>query len=467
VPAESSNDLAGKAVALTRLTPVVVRILYLEENSEFVTQLVHALRERKGWEVTHADNTGEARALARKQPVDVALLSATMPDIDPVALAEELTQLHPKLTTFILAPEGDSKGASAFASGRFQWLPRQDDPVALIAAMERMSQLVSWLTSNTTLELVSGLHSLPPIPSNYQGVIRAIHAPDSSLQDIGEAISKDMGMTSRVLQVANSAYYGYSNKITSPSEASLLLGIETLKSLVRYTHVLNNFPQTAASNAIFEKVWRHSVGVAAVARKIAMMQTQDETLAEEAFTAGLLHDIGKLVLVSLKPEEYKDVMRQAYESKSLLHTMERVKLGTTHAETGAYLLSLWGIPFSILEAVAWHHFPGECKDKRFSALTAVHVANVAEHRRKDTDNVKPPALDDRYIADLGLAPQAVEWLKVAPDQPKSESDIPYRPYVVQPAQPAKTEPPTPWWIWALLAVGALVSIWIVISILRE
>lgn len=467
MPAESPNDPAGKAVVLTRLPPAVVRILYLEENTDHVTRLVHALRERKGWEVTHAENAGEARAIARKQPVDVALISATMPDIEPVAIAEELTQLHPKLSTFILAPEGDSKGASAFASGRFQWLPRQDDPEPLITAIERMAQLVSWLTSNTTLELVSGLHSLPPIPSNYQGVIRAIQSPDASLQDIGEAISKDVGMTSRVLQVANSAYYGYSKKITSPSEASLLLGIETLKSLVRYTHVLNNFPQTAASNAIFEKVWRHSVGVAAVARKITMMQTRDEALAEEAFTAGLLHDIGKLVLVSLKPEEYKEVMRQAYESKSLLHTMERVKLGTTHAETGAYLLSLWGIPFSILEAVAWHHFPSECKDKRFSALTAVHVANVAEHRRKDTDNVKPPALDDRYLSDLGLTAQAVEWLKLAPDQPKSESAIPYKPYVVQPAAAPQVEPPTPWWVWAVLGAGALISIWIVISILRE
>src|SRR5438552_1223244 len=82
-------------------------------------------------------------------------------------------------------------------------------------AVERMASLVSWLTNNTTIEMVSGIHSLPTIPSNYQGVIRTIHSPNSSIQEIGEAVNKDMGMTSRVIQVANSAFYGYSKRITN------------------------------------------------------------------------------------------------------------------------------------------------------------------------------------------------------------------------------------------------------------
>ena len=112
----------------------------------------------------------------------------------------------------------------AYASGRFQWLTKPCPPETLISAIERMASLVSWLTNNTTIDMVSGLHSLPTIPSNYQGVIRAIHSPHSSVQDIAAAVEKDMGITSRVLQVANSAYYGYSKKITSPMEASMFWG---------------------------------------------------------------------------------------------------------------------------------------------------------------------------------------------------------------------------------------------------
>jgi HD-like signal output (HDOD) protein len=320
-----------------------------------------------------------------------------------------------------------------------------------------MAALVSWLTNNTTIDLVSGLHSLPTIPSNYQGVIRAIHSPNSSVQEIADAVEKDMGITSRVLQVANSAYYGYSKKITSPMEASMLLGIDTLKSLVRYTHVLNNFPQTPATNAIFDQVWRHSAGVAAVARKIVLLHTKSEELGDEAFTAALLHDIGKVVLTSIKPDEYKQVLRQASETNTMLNMVERIKLQTTHAETGAYLLSLWGIPFSILEAVAWHHYPRECKEKKFSALTAVHIANVAEHRRNRIDETKViPALDELYLNEIGVWKEAQEWVKLRPD--RAASDIPYKPYVVQPAiAVAQSAKRIPTWVWLIISMLAGVA----------
>jgi len=440
----------------------VLRILYLEESEQLVADLVNELREHKFWEVAHARDLQEARTLARKQPVDVALLSATMPDTDPVQVAEELTQLHPKLTTFILAPDAESGGGLAYASGRFQYLPKPCNPNALISAVERMAKLVSWLQNNTTLNLVSGLHSLPTIPSNYQGVIRTIHSADSSVQDIGEAINKDMGMTSRVLQVANSAYYGYSKKITNPTEAAQLLGIETLKSLVRYTHVLNNFPQTPASNAIFDKVWRHSIGVAAIARRITMLQTQNETLAEEAFTAGLLHDIGKLILMSIKPEEYKEVIRAAAEAKTPIHLLERVKLGTTHAETGGYLLSLWGIPLTILEAVAWHHFPSESTERTFSPLTAVHIADVADHRRTNRDNIKAvPALDERYLAEVGVTDKLRDWLEITPESARRNEPV-GQPYIVRPAAPAPAPEKTPVWVWIILGVvgmGVAALVW--------
>jgi HD-like signal output (HDOD) protein len=434
-----------------------LRILYLEEDPTLVAQLIHYLGNKTEWEVAHAKNPQEARAISAKQPIDVALISATMIDTDPVAVAEDLTKVHKKITIFVLAPDADSGGGLAYASGRFQWLTKPCPPEALISAIERMASLVSWLTNNTTIDLVAGLHSLPTIPSNYQGVIRAIHSPHSSVQDIAAAVEKDMGITSRVLQVANSAYYGYSKKITSPMEASMLLGIDTLKSLVRYTHVLNNFPQTPATNAVFDQVWRHSAGVAAVARKIVLLHTQDEGLGDEAFTAALLHDIGKVVLTSLKSDEYKAVIRQAAETNTLLNSVERIKLQTTHAETGAYLLSLWGIPFSILEAVAWHHYPRECKNKNFSALTAVHIANVAEHRRNVTDDKKNiPQLDELYLREVGVWDEAQEWVKLRPD--RAVSDLPLKPYVVQPAVGvAQSAKQIPSWVWIVISMLAGVA----------
>jgi HD-like signal output (HDOD) protein len=447
------------------LTPVgrlgTLRVLYLEESREMVANFLREVGDRK-WEVSHAATATEALEIARKQPVDVALLSASTSNTDIIDLAGDLTQIHPKLTTFILGD--DAEASQAYVTGRYQFFPNSHDPGPLIAAVERMAILVSWLTNNTTIEMVSGIHSLPTIPSNYQGVIRIINSPNASIQEIGDAMEKDMGMTSRVLQVANSAYYGFSKNITSPTQAALLIGVETLKSLVRYTHVLNNFPHTPASQAIFDRVWRHSIGVASVARKITMLHTKDENLAEEAFTAGLLHDIGKLVLISIKPDEYRDAIRQSGETKTLLHLIERVKLGTTHAETGAYLLSLWGLPYTILEAVAWHHYPGASKLKTFSPLTAVHVANIAEHRRLDLAEVKAiPPLDENYLAGLGVANEVPHWLKLQPDQP-GQDVIALRPYIVQPAAARVAEGKQfPAWLWAIIAVALVVLLVILLT----
>jgi HD-like signal output (HDOD) protein len=454
VPRVAVDGLHPDQPSEDRRRITALRILYLEEDTHAVAELIHYLGDKSDWEVALAKTPQDARAIAKKQPIDVALISATAPDTDPVAVAEELTQLHRKLSIFILAPDVETGGGLAYASGRFQWLAKPCPPETLISSIERMAALVSWLTNNTTIDLVSGLHSLPTMPSNYQGVIRAIHSPDSSIQDIADAVEKDMGITSRVLQVANSAYYGYSKKITSPMEASMLLGIDTLKSLVRYTHVLNNFPQTPATNAVFDAVWRHSAGVAAIARKIVLLHTHDEALGDEAFTAALLHDIGKVVLTSLKPDDYKAVIRQASETKTPIHMIERVKLQTTHAETGAYLLSLWGIPFSILEAVAWHHYPRECREKKFSALTAVHVANVAEHRRQHTEDPRGvPTMDEVYLTEIGVWEEAQEWVKLTPD--RAASNIPLKPYVVQPAVAvARSARRIPTWVWVIISMLA-------------
>jgi hypothetical protein len=180
-------------------------------------------------------------------------------------------------------------------------------------------------------------------------------------------------------------------------------------------------------------------------------------MGDEAFTAALLHDIGKVVLASLKPDEYKAVLRQAADNKTPVHVVERVKLKTTHSETGAYLLSLWGIPFSILEAVAWHHYPRECKEKKFSALTAVHIANVGEHQRQQTDEQKTiPTLDEIYLREVGVWDQAQEWVKLRPD--RSGSAIPLRPYVVQPAAVvARSARRIPTWVWLIISMLAGVA----------
>jgi hypothetical protein len=132
-----------------------------------------------------------------------------------------------------------------------------------------------------------------------------------------------------------------------------------------------------------------------------------------------------------------------------------LKLGTTHAETGAYLLSLWGIPYSILEAVAWHHYPGEAMDRKFSPLTAVHVANVFERIRQDPENARyAPQLDYQYLAQVGVTERIEEWRKCLPDLPMAKADPDLLPYVIQAGAAPRPLPESHKWRWLILGAIA-------------
>ena len=152
------------------------------------------------------------------------------------------------------------------------------------------------------------------------------------------------------------------------------------------------------------------MSTARFARGICRQETGDNKMAEEAFTAGVLHDIGKLMLAANLPQEFKDAARQSHEKKITLATSERQALGATHAEIGGCVLGIWGLPAAIVTAIAFHHRPDQHATKNFSPLTAVHVANALEHElNPDKDDPTPEQVDRYYLEELGLQNRVEAW----------------------------------------------------------
>src|SRR5207244_98934 len=129
------------------------------------------------------------------------------------------------------------------------------------------------------------------------------------------------------------------------------------------------------------QLWQHSMAVGAFAHAVTIAQTKDVKLADMAFTAGLLHDVGKLLLAANLPEAYCQVLKEAQGRIDSVSEPETKLLGASHAELGASVLGSWGLPVSILEAIAWHHCPDKSGDQLFSPLTAVHAANAVEQEK--------------------------------------------------------------------------------------
>jgi HD-like signal output (HDOD) protein len=159
-----------------------------------------------------------------------------------------------------------------------------------------------------------------------------------------------------------------------------------------------------------DELWRHSLSTARTARRIAQLERQEKRIIEEAFTAGLLHDIGRLVLLANLPARYTEAFENANKNGITLEEAERLAFGAAHPEVGGYLLGLWGLPVSLVEAAVYHHHPSQCLTRAFTPLTAVHAANVLE---QETAVVPGPASrpqwDREYLAWLGFENRILAW----------------------------------------------------------
>ncbi len=219
-------------------------------------------------------------------------------------------------------------------------------------------------------------------------------------------------MSTKVLQLVNSAFFGLSCHVSSPMQAVSLIGVDNIRALVLSVHVFSEFANQLLHDLAF--LWTHSCTTAAFAKAIAHSQNSTRNVEDDAFTAGLLHDVGRLVLASTCTAEYKRVLQRAREQPGMVvSASEREAFGCTHAEAGAYLLGLWGLPDSIVEAVAWHHTPSHCQPASFCPLIAVHVADYYEHHaRPDCPAGEKEPVDEGLLDNRGLKGQLGEWTRI-------------------------------------------------------
>ena len=223
--------------------------------------------------------------------------------------------------------------------------------------------------------------------------------------------------TAKMLQVVNSAFFALHREISDPNDAVMFLGAERTKSLIMLAKIFSQFDNTKCAGFAPDKLWGHSMNVGELARRIARSQGLDAKLCEMAFTAGLLHDVGKLLLAANLPGSYSQVLTDGKRKQISPSEAERAAYGTTHAEIGACLLGIWGLPLNILEAIAWHHAPRHGIHQRFSLLTAVHAANVLlyEMQKSPAETGAPPAgFDLEYLHSLGLADEVETWRGLVP-----------------------------------------------------
>jgi HD-like signal output (HDOD) protein len=208
---------------------------------------------------------------------------------------------------------------------------------------------------------------LPTVPGIVAKISRIVENPETSVADVGRLISQDQVLSAKVLRMANSAFFGMSRKISSIPQALIILGFEVVKGLVLTSSVFDMIQKSMAG------LWEHSIGCAAASGVVATLLGRDD--AEEVLVAGLLHDLGKVVLALNLPEEMKLVRQKVEQENLLFYEAENQILDFDHAEIGQWLAEHWNLPESLAEPMRLHHKPEKAVLKpEWTAI--VHLADI-------------------------------------------------------------------------------------------
>lgn len=360
----------------------------------------------EAWVMEFVGSGAEALDSLATQPADLVVADMRMPTMNGAQLLREVARLHPQTVRFILSGNADRDLIFQCVNIAHQFLAKPCEAEALTTAIGRAFALDDLLRNESLRRLVSQLSSVPSPPAIYHKLREQLAAPDASVDILGKTISQDPAMTVKILQLVNSAFFGLSRKMSNPAEAAMQLGVETIKTLVLWTHIFTA-QRAPHLRRVLDEISNHSLLTAQTARQIIELEDGDNQTKETAMTAGLLHDLGKLVLVSNLPTEYQAATALATREHRPMWEAERRIFGTTHAEVGAYLVGLWGLPFDLVETVAFHHTPSQCGNRGFSALTAVHVANVFQQPHHGAEI--HAMLDREYLEALDLTIRVEEW----------------------------------------------------------
>jgi HD-like signal output (HDOD) protein len=387
------------------------RVLFVDDDALMLKGLQRMLRSlRQQWDMEFVDSGAAALARMGEAQFDVLVTDMRMPGMNGSELLTEVVKRHPQTVRIVLSGHADRELILQCVNSTHQFLSKPCDSDSLKSTIQRACAIENSVESDSLKQLVTRMTLLPSLSSLYMEIVEKLNEPETTIEDIGAIIIKDLGMTAQIMKLVNSAYFGLSQPVSSPSEAAMYLGIDTIKSLVLSIHAFSQFEDVTGHGFDLSALVQHSMSTGARAKRLAEDRDASRKLCDECFIAGLLHDAGKLVLAANCPGDYERVKRLMRTDDLSGCAAEKKIFGADHAAVGGYLLGLWGLPVPVVEAIALHHLPHLDTRSEFSALTAVHVANALEHERIEPLEPAPDAeLDDDYLAALGLTEQVALW----------------------------------------------------------
>ncbi|MGH9699516.1 MAG: HDOD domain-containing protein [Candidatus Acidiferrales bacterium] len=391
------------------------RVLFVDDEPEILRRIERMLDpQREQWEMAYAAGGEAALSLMGTAPFDVVVSDMRMPGVDGAVLLQAVCEQFPSVVRIVLASQAEMEGALRAVPVAHQFLLKPCDPNMLRVSIERATSLSNILSNKLLASLVGSVKDLPVLPRTYMALREKLASPNAPLREIVGLVEQDVSICAKILQLVNSALFGLPREISTVQSAVTYLGIEMVQNLVLSSEVFSVFEKVEMVPGFsFEEMQAHSQLVA----KIATLIRAPAHVHGAAVVAALLHDVGKLVLAMRSPQNLARALSGAAEEKKPQYEIEEGLMGVSHAEVGAYLLGIWGLPCPVVESVAHHHRPDRIPHDKLDAVGIVHIANCLAHKhggRLAADDAPVfQSVDPEFLERLELAEDFADWDKMA------------------------------------------------------
>jgi putative nucleotidyltransferase with HDIG domain len=386
------------------------RVMFVDDEA-FALEVLQRVFEpmRNEWHMEFLTSGVDALTRLEETQFDAVVTDLKMPVMNGAELLERVMDKHPTISRVILSAQADEDLVYQSINTAHQFISKTADPKLLVKKIRKVVLLRQSKLNLDLVETICAIERLPSVPNVYCELVEAVADPDANLNDLAAIVERDGAISAKLLQLANSAFFGLRGEVSSISQAITFLGLETVRYLVLMVGVCEQFHSQHFGHNFLEGVWNHSVQTANLARIIAEAEHTSLAMAEQAFVAGLLHDMGKLIFAENLSRSYKEALEFAKLNSRPAWEAERHIFKATHGDVGAYLLELWGLPDCVAKAVALHHEPVAAEGESITPLAIIHVANQFAHEMDGSAGSSNGQLNMAFLEKAGLRDRIAGW----------------------------------------------------------
>ena len=392
-----------------------IKILFVNDNRaelESIERQVASNSDR--WEMIFVDDSSKAIGLTKNRDIDVIVTDIEMDIVSGADLLEMVKEIDDTVIRIVYSSCSDQQKIVSISHLLHRFILKPCSSTMLIRTIENTLFINIALDSDAVRKVILKTASIPTVSDVYSQLMESVDSPDFSLKDASDLISKDVGLTVNVLKQVN---YLIPQEVSDIEQAVSLLGLDSVKSIALTTHVFHSVGDIDIPNFNLANLQLLSLGTAFVAKEIAQERGLDKEQVENAFMAGMLHQLGTIIFVDNFPKKYEDVLKRVVNANRPLEAVEINLIGISHSQIGAHLLALWGFAEPVLTAMAFYNEPtiidGEGDNQKLTEILYIsfHIAHsfLLESGIKVLPIASYDYRDDEYLTSHFLIESYEEW----------------------------------------------------------